>query len=92
MVIVRTGRFSTPVFVPEGTRVRRPGWARARERGPFFHQKDREGPQPPTFAAAGNCEEQEQLRSIVLRSHGSKDGKEIRPPRSPKRSAKVVCL
>jgi hypothetical protein len=97
MVIVRTGRSSAPVFVPEGTRVRRPGWARARERGPFFHQKDREGLPSPALAAAGNdCEEQEQLRSIVLRSHGSKDGKESKAPRSPKRppkrSAKVSTL
>jgi hypothetical protein len=96
MVIVRTGRSCAPVFVPEGIRVRRPGWARARERGPFFHQKDREGPLPPPPAAlaptAGNVDCEEQLRSIVLRSHGSKDGKEIKPPRSPKRAAKVSTL
>lgn len=96
MVIVRTVRFSTPDVVPEDTRVRRPGWARARERGPFFHQKDREGLQQPPALAGNDCEEQEQLRSIVLRSHGSKDGKEIKPPRlhkrPPKRAAKVSTL
>lgn len=89
MVIVRTGRSSAPDVLPKGARVPHPGWARARERGPFFHQKDREGPQP-TLAAAGNCEEQ--LRSIVLRSHGNKEGKEIKPPKSPSRSAKVSTL
>jgi hypothetical protein len=90
MVIVRTSRSSALGVVPEGAPVRRPGWARARERGPFFHQKDREGLQKPALAAGNDCEEQ--LRSIVLRSHGSKDGKEIKSPPPPNKRAKVPTL
>jgi hypothetical protein len=87
MVIVRTGCSSTLAMMPEGTPVRRPGWARARERGPFFHQKDREGlHQPPPAALAGNDSCDEQLRSIVLRSHGNK------PPQPHKRPAKLPTL
>jgi hypothetical protein len=89
MVIVRTSHTSALGVVP-GAPVRRPGWARARECGPFFHQKDREGLQPPALAASNDCEEQ--LRSIVLRSHGNKDGKEIKRPQPPNKRAKVPTL
>jgi hypothetical protein len=96
MVIVRTGFSSTLGVVPEeGARVR-PAWVAARERRPFFHHKDREGPQQP--ALAGNdCE---QLRSIVLVSHRKKDGEEseqqdgkkIKPPRPSNRPAPTVLM
>jgi hypothetical protein len=88
--IVRTsGGSSAFVGMPEGARRMRPAWAAARERGPFFHQKDREGLQQPDALHAGT--NVEQLRSIVLLSHqhggGNKDhGKEIKPQNGKKKT------
>jgi hypothetical protein len=79
MFVHSAGCSSAPV-VPGGPRVR-PAWVAARERRPFFHQKDREGLHEPRLAG-NDCE---QLRSIVLLSHGKKDGKKVKPRRPPNR-------
>jgi hypothetical protein len=83
MVIVRTGGGSSAFMTPDGARRTRPAWASARERGPFFHQKDREGLQQPALHSGTNGE---QIRPIVLLSHngGVKDGKEIKPQHGKK--------
>jgi broad specificity phosphatase PhoE len=52
--------------------------------GGNLHWEDREGLQ----RLAGNCE----LRSIVLCSHGNKDGKEIEPLRPPSMPASTVTM
>jgi broad specificity phosphatase PhoE len=52
--------------------------------GETLHGEDREGLQ----RLAGNCE----LRSIVLCSHGNKDGKDIEPLRPDNRPASTVTM